>query len=170
MPNVTQLIVAKPGLEHNAYQPQTLKLRIMPLHIKGPVHQDPIFRACRQLLDRTEAGSKAVLDKEPCWSVCLDARPASYSRGRETTPVGSKLPRQQQKETVLQQRGTLPCSWLPLPTAPSLPRTNCQNSTLLMRNYNKSNFFPIFACNEKNSTMTYTISNKAYFGSQYRTN
>ena len=28
-----------------------------------------------------EAGSKAGLDKEPCWSFCWDARPASYSKG-----------------------------------------------------------------------------------------
>lgn len=51
---------------------------------------------------------------KPCCSFCLRARPGSYSRAREPTLVGSELPRQHKRKTVLWQRGTLPCSCLPL--------------------------------------------------------
>lgn len=63
MPNVTQLIVTKPGLEHNGYQSQTLnsttQRRAKSTRISSSEPADSFWIGA-------EAGSKVVLDKESC--------------------------------------------------------------------------------------------------------
>lgn len=83
-----------------------LNLLSIPLH-RGPKFtrvpsSDPADSSCA-LEQRLEA--RLAWDKELCWSFCLDARPGSYSGGRETTPVGLELPMQHKRETVPQQKG-----------------------------------------------------------------
>lgn len=63
MPDVTQLIVAKPGLEHNGYQSQTLNSTTQrgakSTRISSSEPADSFWVGA-------ETGSKAVLDKESC--------------------------------------------------------------------------------------------------------
>lgn len=78
-------------------------------------------------------------------------RARQLSRGKGNYSRQLRAAKATQRGDCSQQKGY---SALQLPTAPSLPHTDYENSKLLMRKYKKSNFPPIFAHNGKNSTMT----------------
>lgn len=138
---------ARVGTPHHGDRRLQPKLSSIPLHAEGPSPPGSplqILRAAPELEQRPDA--RPVWDKRQCWSFCLDARPGSYSGGRGNYSRQLRAANATQKgDCSANKRGTLPCSCLPLPTAPSLPHTDYSNSKLLRRQYRKSNFSPIFA-------------------------
>lgn len=99
------------------------------------------------LWEEAEAGSKAVLDRVML-EVLPGCRASQLCKGKENYSSRLTVAKTTQKRDCSATKGTLPCSCLPLQTDPSLPHKKTIRT--LMRNYNKSNFYPMFACNEKN--------------------
>ena len=93
-----------------------LKLSITPWTHRGAKPTSSPLTASGQLLEQRWA--RPMLEKSH-----PELLPGCQTRqllgARETTPVGSELPEQHKRKTVLQQSRTLPCSRAPLPTAPA---------------------------------------------------
>lgn len=105
----------------------------------GQVHQLPSYSrwtAPGVEVGKTSAGQRATLE-------LLPGRDQAATGGRETTSVGSELPKQHKRKTVSQQSRALALQLRPLPTAPALPHTGYQDSELLLRSY-KHLTFPYF--------------------------
>lgn len=107
---------------------------------------------------RAEAGP--TWDKELCWSFCLDARPGSYSGGRETTPGSLELPTATQKGDCSATKGGLcpaavsHCLQLhPYPTQTTRTLSCCWEST---RNLTFPLFLPIMKRTQQGPTQSLT--------------
>lgn len=106
MPTVTQLVSSKAKTGKQWLSASNFKFFITPLHIEGP---DPPGSQPQGLRTAPGWGRGWQQDRarrsHAGASFCLDARPASYSRGRGTTPVDSEMPGQHKRENFSTTKG-----------------------------------------------------------------